>query len=234
MDKRSQFPARSAAVMATTEDRAVYSAIKAELRENDKAIITPGFLRLDQVLGTGNRVEFPVLVNDGVQRTSEQRLRISDAFYVTGMAVFVTKQVAADPDGSGQPCTWANPAVFTGVDAPAVETIMNTGRLRVEVDSVVYLQAVDLLRFREVGPAQQGLNVLAANPYGASQWTTERAFQTVTPVFRLNGGSSNGVSVLLGDSVAAGAPVGTDENVLTVVFHGWLAQNAGAFNPANR
>ncbi len=234
MDKRTKFPARMPSVMATTEDRAVYTAIKAELGDNDKAIITPGYLRLDQVLGTGNRVEFPVLQNEGAQRSSELRLRISDAFYVTAMSVFVTKQVAAEPAGSGQPCTWANPAVFTGVDAPAVEAIMNSGRLRVEVDSVVYLQAVDLLRFRDVGTAQQGLNVLAANPYGASQWSTEKAFQGVTPVFRLNGGSSNVVTVLLGESVAAGAPVGTDENVLTVVFHGWLAQNAGAFNPANR
>jgi hypothetical protein len=53
-------------------------------------------------------------------------------------------------------------------------------------------------------------------------------------VVRLNGGSSNVVSILLGESVAAVAPVVTDENVLTVMFHGWLAQNAGAFNPANR
>jgi hypothetical protein len=234
MDKRTQFPARTPTVMATNEDRAVYSAIKAELAGNDKAIITPGFLRFDQVLGTQNRVEFPVLVNDGDQRTSEQRLRISDAFYVTGMSVFVTKQVIAQPDGSGQPETWANPLVFTGVDLPAIETIMNTGRLRVEVDSVVYLQAVDLLRFRQVGTAQQGLNVLAGNAYGASTWDTYTCFQTVTPVFRLNGGSSNVVSILLGESVAAVAPVVTDENVLTVMFHGWLAQNAGAFNPANR
>jgi hypothetical protein len=234
MDKRTQFPARMPAVMATTEDRAVYTAIKADLAGNEKAIITPGYLRLDRVLGTQNRIEFPVLVNDGDQRNSEVRLRISDAFYVTGLSVFVTKQVIAEPDGSGQPETWANGAVFTGVDHPAIEAIMNTGRLRVEVDSVVYLQALDLLRFREVGTAQQGVSVLAGNAYRGSTWTTYNSFQSVTPVFRLNGGSSNVVSVLLGESVAATAPVVTDENVLTVVFHGWLAQNAGAFNPANR
>ena len=232
----TKFPSRAPArVFPASEDRAVYSAIKADLADNSKAIITPGYLRLDQVLGIQNRVTFPVLVNEGgAQRNSERRLAPSDAFYVSRVVVHVTKQVIADPDGSSEPELWANPAVFTGVDQPAVAAIMNTGRLRVEVDGVVYIQGLDLLRFRQVGPAQAALNILAGNPYGASEWNTDQAYQDCTPVFRLNGGSSNIVEVLLGASVNATAPVGTDENVLTVGFHGWLAQNAGQFNPASR
>jgi len=233
-----KFPSqRSAGMVAiTNEDRATYSAIAADLKGNPKAIITPGFLRLDQILGTSNRVAFPVLVNEGTgtQRPSEQRLRPSDSFYVSGVSVHVTKEVIADPDGSSEPLTWANPKVFTGVDQPAIAALMNTGRLRVEVDGVVYIQALDLFRFRYVGQAQEGLNVLAANAYGADQWKTADVFHANTPVFRLNGGSSNVIEVLLGQSVAMVAPVGTDQNVLSVHLHGWLAQNAGQFNPASR
>lgn len=222
------------APIVTTDDRAVFAFIRKELASNPKAIITPGYLRFDQVLGTANRVEFPVLVNEGVQRKSEQRLRTSDAFYVQGVSVFVTKEVILEPDGSGEPLTFANDGVFTGVDQPAIAAIMNTGKLRVEVDSVVYIQALDLLRFRQVGPAQQGKLSAVGSTYGASQWDRARSWAENTPVFRLNGGSSNVVTVLLGEAVAAAAPVATDENVLTVVFHGFLAQNAGMFNPADR
>ena len=226
--KAPQFAAR---VFPTNEDRAVYSAIKKELADNDKAIITPGFLRLDQILGTVNRVDFPVLTNEGTtaQRGSEQRLRPSDAFYVTDVGVQVTKEVILSGAGSSEPLTWANAAVFSGVDQPAIAILMNTGRLRVEVDGVVWLQALDLARFREVGTAQT-----IAPSTNASAYTRGNSLATVTPVFRLNGGSSNVVSILVGQSIAAAAPVVTDQNVLTVVFRGWLAQNAGQFNPAQR
>lgn len=213
-------------------ERATYAAIKNENKDNDKAIITPGFLRLDQVLGTDNSIVFPVLTNDtqgAPVRNSEQRLRTSDAFFVNRVTVSVTKEVIADGPGSSEPETWANPAVFVGADQPSIARLMNTGRLRVEVDGVVYIQAMDLMRFREVGQAQA-----AVAGAGASQWTNANVWQFNTPVFRLNGGSSNVVSVNVVGQLAAAAPVVTDQNVLSVHFHGWLAQNCGQFNAANR
>lgn len=213
-------------------DRAVYSAIKAENKDNDKAIITPGFLRLDQILGTDNSIVFPVLTNEtqgGAVRSSEQRLKPSDSFYVSRVAVYVAKEVIANGPGSAEPETWGNPAVFTGVDQASIKRLMNTGRLRVEVDGVVYIQAMDLLRGRDVGFAQNGV---AGD--GASQWTNVDVFQAVTPVFRLNGGSSNVVTVSVNGALAAAAPLVANQNVLSVHFHGWLAQNCGAFNAADR
>ena len=213
-------------------DRATYSAIAKELADNAKAIITPGYLRLDQVLTTQNTIEFPVLTNDsgtGAARASEQRLKTSDAFYVNRVSVYVAKETTAKGPGSAEPQTWANPAVFTGIDQPSIARLMNAGALRVEVDGVVYIQALDLLRFRQVGQAQQG--VASA---GASEWNNGQVWAMNTPVFRLNGGSSNDVSVSVRGAIAATAPVGTEQNILTVHFHGWLAQNAGQFNAADR
>lgn len=226
-----------ASVFPTNEMRSVYSAIKKDLEGNDKAIITPGFLRMTRVMGQANRYDFAVLENQGgPQRPAEQRLKLSDAFYVTDIAVYAASQgtVAGTPDGSAEPHVWANPAVWTGADQPAVAAILNTGRLRVEIDGVVYVQGLDLFRFRQVGTAQQGINVLAANPYGADAWETGKIFQANTPVFRLNGGSSNDVSILLNESVNATATIANTENLLTVHFHGFLAQNAGQFNPNTR
>lgn len=213
-------------------ERATYSFIKTENAGNPKAIITPGFLSLDQILGTDNSIQFPVLTNEsqgGAQRNSEQRLKTSDAFYVNRVAVFVAKEVILDGAGSAEPETWANPAVFTGADQPSIARLLNTGSLRVEVDSVVYIQNMDLMRFREVGFAQAGV---AGD--GASSWTNANVFQFNTPVFRFNGGSSNDVSVNVKGALTAAAPVVTDQNVLTVRFYGWLAQNCGAFNAADR
>lgn len=234
MPVKRPFNPAPAGVMPTNEMRAVYKAIKADLADNEKAIITPGFLRMSRVLGQANRYDFAVLENQGAARPAEVRLKLSDAFYVTAISVYVAKQVAADPDGSAEPHTWANPLVFTGADQPAVAAIMNTGRLRVEIDGVVYLQGLDLFRFRQVGTAQEGLDAGAGGLYGADAWNTDQAFQGNTPVFRLNGGSSNEVSVLLNQSVNATAPVGTDVNLLYVHMHGFLAQNAGQFNPNTR
>lgn len=221
-------------VFPTDEDRAAYAAIMKELEGNPKAIVTPGFLRLEQVLATANRIDFPVLVNDqGAQLVSEERLRQSDAFYVTRVAVHVRKDLSGNPVGSGQPSTWGNPLVFTGADLAPIATLMNTGRLRVEVDGVVYIQALDLLRFRQVDTAQQGLsNGTAA--YGADAWKRIDTWAANVPVFRLNGGSNNQVSVLVNQTLALAAPVAGDSNVLAVQFHGWRAQNAGIFNAKNR
>lgn len=233
---KGSFNPSPAGVMPTNEMRAVYKAIKSDLRGNDKAIITPGFLRMSRVMQTANRYDFPVLENQGATRPAEVRLKLSDAFYVTAVSVYAASQstVAGTPDGSAEPHTWANRAVWTGADQPAVAAILNTGRLRVEIDGVVYLQGLDLFRFRQVGTAQQGLNVLAANPYGADTWNTDQAFQANTPVFRLNGGSSNDISILLNESVNATATIANTVNLLYVHLHGFLAQNAGQFNPNTR
>jgi hypothetical protein len=226
----NNFPAR---VASTNEQRAVYQAIKKDLQGNDKAIITPGYLRLEAVTGTTSRYDFRVLENQGATVSTEQRLKLSDAFYVTHVGVYIRKDTAASPVGSGEPQTFASPITFPAAEGLAMATIMNTGKLRVEVDGVVYIQGMDLLRFRTVGPAQMGtLQATGATAYPASEWSTADVFHAATPVFRLNGGSSNEVSVLLGQSVAAGAAAGT--NYLTVHFHGFLAQNAGQFNPNTR
>ena len=226
----NNFPAR---VAATNEARAVFAAIKRDLKGNDKAIITPGYLRLEAQTGTTSRYDFRVLENQGTTLAPEQRLKLSDAFYVTHVGVYIRKDAAGSPVGSGEPQTFASPLVFPAAEGLAMATIMNTGKLRVEVDGVVYIQGMDLMRFRKVGPAQAGtLQATGATAYPASEWNTADVFQASTPVFRLNGGSSNEVSVLLSQSVAAAAASGT--NYLTVHFHGFLAQNAGQFNPNTR
>lgn len=231
MDKDQQRPF----VFPTDEARAAYAAIMRELRGNPKAIVTPGYLRLEQILQSGTQlIDFPVMVNDqGNQLASEERLRQSDAFYVTGVSVHVRKDLSGNPVGSGQPSTWGNPLVFTGTDLAPIATLMNTGRLRVEVDGVVYIQALDLLRFRQVDTAQQGLsNGTAA--YGADAWKRMDTWAANVPVFRLNGGSNNQVSVLTNQPLALAAPTAGDNNVLAVQFHGWRAQNAGVFNAKER
>lgn len=222
-------------VTATDEMRAVYNAIKRKLKGNDKAIITPGYLRLENALGTANRYDFRVLENQGATSPVEQRLKLSDAFFVTDVLVHVRRDDNTLPVGSGEPHTFANGLVWTtAAERAAIAAIMNTGKLRVEIDGVVYLQALDLFRFRYVDQAQEGAETGAGGTLlGADGWDTGKVFRANTPVFRLNGGSSNDVSVLLGQSVAAGAGAGFT-NWLTVHFHGFLAQNAGAFNPNDR
>lgn len=227
-----------APVLTTTERRAVLNRISDENAGISNAIITRGFLRLEVVAGNKNRYQFAVIGEQGDPsvRASERRLSRADAFYVDDIALVCGRRILANPAGSWEPHTFANPLVFPGaIEQPALATIMNSGKLSVTVAQTTYLTAWDVMAGRFIGPAQQGLlNGVAGAPYLADSWDRDKIFSPQTPTFRLNGGSTNTVELWVDEPINATSQDADEENVLALIFHGWYAANCGSFNPVNQ
>lgn len=224
-------------VFVTSEERAVFRAIKREQEGNPKAIITRGYLRLEQVLAARNRYAFDVVENDGGQRASEARLKRSDAFYCDKISVCVGKRVgfATATFGGYDLHTWANSLTFPGAaELAGIRTLLNSGRMRIEVDQVIYASQLDLIGMRYVNPAQEGVLSAVGGPYLADGWEREKVLRPMTPTIRFNGGSTNLVEVFCNDTINASAATVTDENVLVLLCHGWYAANCAEYNAAAR
>lgn len=232
-----EMASQAAPIFVTTEERAVYRQIKKEQEGNPKAIITRGFLRLEQVLNTRNRYAFDVVEGDGNQRASERRLKRPDAFYADAIAVVIGNRstLAGVPAGAWEPHTWANSLVFPGAtELPALITLMNTGKIRIEVDQVIYASQLDVMGSRYIDPAQQLVLSAVAGPYIADGWDRDKVWRKMTPTIRLNGGSTNVVEIFVDESINATAQTANTENVIALLAHGWYAANCADYNTARR
>lgn len=238
-------------IIATTEQRAVLQNLKGFISEMPNAFLSRASLRLEQVGGAKNRYRFPILADEGVIRNSERRLSRTDAFFVDRIGMFVAKRnLDKDPatmipgigslDNAVTLYAFPNANIFQdGAEWNSVAAMMNGGTLSLEVDQVKYLQLLDAMGSRFVDFAQtQGL-VDGTSATNADGWRTKEVMVPMVPTVRVNGGSSNVLEWAVNEAVdLTGQPitVGEDsyetENVLVVILDGWLAANAGEFQPS--
>jgi len=227
-------------VFATTEERAVFQSIREFYGENSKAIPTRGFLRLEQVMDSKNRYTFPVLQDNSTgQRPSEQRLNKNDAFHIDMVAVMVGKRLVAQPFGSVPLQPFANIQTWpiADTDSYGVQTMMQSGRMNIEVDNVKIITAMDVMGSQYVDSAQAGQQTTVTaltGVYGRSAYDRKKVFRPMTPTVRLNGGSSNDITVYVNESIQATPTAASYENVLCVYFLGWLVANGAEYNPNRR
>lgn len=220
----------AATVKAVDTYRATYNSLKNRFgvgRSN--VIITPGYLRSEQVLGTQNQVNFPILVNEGTApRSTERRLGISDAFVITDLGIRIGRLTGAAPEATPGPIqleSFVNPAVFTVAGERAALNTFYNGALSVKVGSITYIEALDLLRFQHVGTAQRGMTLFTASTYGASEQHGLSDLADIVPTIMFSGQEKNVVQVTLPESAAMGAaaPIA---NVAVFYARGFLCQNA--------
>lgn len=222
----------SSMVSSRTEKRAVYNQLVKAYGDNDRVVLTEGFLRLELPFTNTALFNFPVLQNAGTQRASEQRLAPADAFHVDRIGLFIgtrstaaggtVSQVALEPMG--------NPIAIAAGNLAAAWTLYN-GRLSVKVDSIDFVKQMDLLSNRYVGALQTGRVPATGGVDGVSSWNSDQVFREITPSFRLNGGSSNEVSITCTEPPGSITPPANTELVVCLVFKGWLAQNGAEYNP---
>jgi hypothetical protein len=227
-------PGAPARMKATNRQRAIYN----DLRYNTYAgqrdvIITDSYLRFETTLGTSTSLSFNTLVNQGAQTVTEHRLNMPDRFCVTDMAFFIRKVAAATPtDGqiaSAQLDTFPNPLTYTGAGEAAALNALYNSYLTVRIDSVVYYDSLDLLRFYRVPTSQQNVSYVVASPAGntiqADGWDTMNyGFAPIDPTFSLDGKAKNDISVTLPTSIAM---AGTSSvNYAVLIVRGFLLQNA--------
>lgn len=217
-------------IQATDRSRAIFNS----LRKRPGVVTTQSYLRLEQTLGTQGQVNFNVLVNDGQADANERRLAITDAFTVTSLAVVIYKQAAAPAKiSAGVLDTFPNPLIYTAAgEAAALQGLYN-GFLSVRVNSVVYIDSLDVYRFYRVGVAQAGVET-TTTPSGYVQSEYSRGdypFYSLTPGIRLSGATKNELSLTLPESVAMGGAGGTTNRVV-LYLRGFLEQNGAQFQPA--
>ena len=220
----------AATVKAVDTYRATYNSLKNRFGVwKSNVIITPGYLRSEQVLGTQNQVNFPILVNEGTApRSTERRLGISDAFVITDLGIRIGRLTGAAPEATPGPIqleSFVNPAVFTVAGERAALNTFYNGALSVKVGSITYIEALDLLRFQYVGTAQRGMTLFTASTYGASEQRGLSDLADIVPTIMFSGQEKNVVQVTLPESAAMGA-LAPIANVAVFYARGFLCQNA--------
>lgn len=219
-------------VRALDPYRATYNSLKKKFSVGKSSvIITPGYLRSEQVLGTQNQVGFPILVNEGTApRSTERRLAISDAFVITDLGIRIGRLTGATTEVTPGPIqleSFVNPAIFTVAGERAALNTFYNGALSVKVGSITYIEALDMLRFQYVGTAQRGMTLFTASTYGASTQHGLSDLADIVPTIMFSGQEKNIVQVTLPESAAMGA-VSPASNVAVFYARGFLCQNAAS------
>lgn len=249
LQRPMMFPQQKATnVVATTEERALFNYAKREIfkpdgmgqpTKNRKAILSPGFLRLEFPLSLNatatawSNLQFPVLTNDTVNnlpaRTSEQRLDPPNAFLVDRMGFFIGTRPVANAQSTMALETFDSATLGAAATLASIRGIY-AGNLSVKCSSTEYIRKHDMLSFRYVGTSQNLVAPSVGDTWEASAFRLDDVLYRYTPGFWLNGGSQNEITVQLKDSLTFTANAVSDL-VAVLFFKGILAQNAGEFNP---
>lgn len=216
-------------IQATDRSRAIFNSLK----KRQGVVTTQSYLRLEQVLGSQSSINFPVLVNDGAANKNEKRLAITDAFTITSLAVAIYKQAAGGNISAGVLDTFPNPLTYTGAgEAAALQAIYN-GYLSMRINSVVFIDSLDVYRFYRAGTAQRGVETTTTpSTYVASEYNRgDYPFYSLTPGIRLSGATKNELSLTLPEPAAMAGGGGT-VNYCVLYLRGFLEQNGAQFQPA--
>ncbi len=216
-------------IKATDSARARYNAI-----QRPGVITTPGYLRLEASLqGTQTNIRFNVLTNEGGSQTvNERRLNLVDNFAVTHLGIFVYKIGAASPTAAQMAAarlrTNDNALVFTAASESDNIHALYNGNLKVTINSTVYVEALDLMRFYRVGEAQKGVGpavITTEDQWSAPNW----GMSELTPGFELSGAGKNDISISLPAAVDTSGT--SSVNYVVCYMRGFLLQNASRLNP---
>lgn len=215
-------------VQATNANRAIYNQVS-----KPGIITTPGYLRLEKSLqGTLTGINFDVLTNQGTPNVTERRLQITDKFVATHIGIFLVKAGASVTATDAEKTVAklksnSNALVFTGVaEAPNLHAIYN-GSLRIAINSVVFLEALDCMRFYRVGTSQKGAG--PAVIITDDEWTAPNfGMCEITPTIELNGAGKNDISLTLPSSTLTSGT--NSQNFVVCYMRGFLCQNAAVLN----
>lgn len=182
-----------------------------------------------------SNISFNVLNNqsDGNQISKvEKRLKISDTFVVTKMALFIIKAGASTAATAAERAvakqhTFENPAIFTGASESVNLYSLYRSYMSVTIDRVKFYESLDCLRFRRVGQAQQGQLVFTASNVGASQWdSADYGMFPVTPTFLINGQGDNEINISMPGSVNLAGT--SSQNFVGLMLRGFLFPQSAA------
>jgi hypothetical protein len=184
----------------------------------ESAALTQSYLRLEQPLTTGiTNINFPVLNNQtgnsNAIRATEKRLKLQDAFYVSGVEIYICKAPSATSTAMVL-STYPNAITFPTGSA-ALATFYN-GYYAISVNNTIIVPAYPLMNFLQVPETQ--LTGATNSPIDEFSGSDRMALQP-NPVF-IGQKDTQFVITMPGPITAL------DANVYVVVMlQGVLAQN---------
>lgn len=198
--------------------------------------ILPSTLRSDTVVTIQQSIKWTVTQNNpnpGQQtvRTTDIRLQQQDAFMITELSVMFGNELSAGTTpGSVLLQTWENPEAVAvlpltvggfGANAAALIEAYN-GRLSMTVDTVVYLNGLDMLHFKRVDTAQAGAGDSDQSYFNGGK------FFPIAPFATLTGQSSNLFELTMPESTDF---TGVTDNRVIASLHcrGLLIANGAAY-----
>lgn len=224
--------------MKTTpyDDAGILARIK-NAYPGENVVHTQSYLRLEAALATQTNINFNVLQNVGNANVTERRLAITDVFTITGISMMIYKAGAAAAATQAEIAvsvlrTWPNAQVFTGVGEASNLMAFYNSFLTIKVDSRVYLNAMDLMRFYRVGTSQQNVGSSAVSNVAVQRdefTETNYGFAKMAPTISLSGAGNNEISVQLPSSINLAGT--SSQNFAVCYLRGILSQNASKLNP---
>lgn len=228
-----------------SQKRALLNAIVRDNLAQGYEHILPlaSYLRSEFVLGVQNSIDFAVRDNEQIPGqpvfATENRLRQNDAFYPTHYSVmfYTFDTTAAGARERAKLQTFGNPNVF-GLNAPEVDGAYN-GLLSLRVNETVFMDSLDMARFKFAECAQQGVAVSAVVTTGVvpeSTWRGDEAFaHEDSPLVRLNGQFNNRFAIKFPDVLDFTLESENNLAVVAVLYlRGWLMQNGGGTRSPQR
>jgi hypothetical protein len=192
-----------------------------------EAVLSQSYLRLEQqIVSTTSTYTFPVLLNENNSggsstRPTEQRLNMQDAFYATGMEMYISK-VATTSSTVMQLDTYPNPTVYpaNGALGSTGNTLLNlyNGKMTVGINNRTIIPAFDLMRFMQI-PQTQQTGAYATTPLTQFDGT---AVDFVEPNVVFIGSKKNVIQINMPGAISTleATPV-----YIVLLFRGILAQN---------
>jgi hypothetical protein len=186
------------------------------------AVMSQSYLRVEQPLvETTTQFKFPILVNQGTQRLTEQRLNLQDCFYVSEMGVYLSP--ASSATSIAMPLyTYPNSVAFpnggAGVDAPYYA--FYTGSYKLTINGSVIITALDLDRFQMIPQTQQtaATNSPITERYGSGNLSAQCVSE---PNVLFVGSKKNDIEINLPVALTA-----IDSFVfIVIIYRGVLMQN---------
>lgn len=234
----------AAVILPASPRRAAYERCLQWLREttgSDEYTISQGDLRLEAVLDKNlSTYKFDTLgIGNAAQRPLEKKLNRNDLFFITDMALCITKQdtVATVKKYSNYALyTFPDPQVFLGVngssqtEVDALQTIYNS-ELTLITGSQKRNNGILTHNFRQLTDYALG-TTLKLPLYGSSD--ADRGYYPIEPTLVLTGKQDNQFELVLGagerEVIAGGINASNvavnTTNVVVLMLKGFFASNA--------
>lgn len=234
--------------VSTNEERAIYSRIQKLVEQETGQTdlqINQKTLRLEQALSAAkNQYSFDIRQNKGSDRPQEVKLNPNDLFFITHLAICLTKQDETTTPkryGNDPLFTFPDPQFFVGNDGAnleefqALELVYN-GLISIKTSPVERFIDFPTFHFRYVperGIQKQAAPQINDEPAQYGPTLDKRGFFALTPNLILDGYDNNTLALTLGEGDKTVIAGGIDSangavntsNVLVILLHGFSVLN---------